>query len=74
MAQKYICSMDSNLRENSLKIQIQLLCTVCPRSSDPFTIVSYYMKWVTTSWTYSKQSPGDNSLYAPNQHFYILTP
>ena len=24
--------------------------TVCPRSSDPFYIVSYYIKWVTTSW------------------------
>ena len=24
------------------------------KSSDPFTIVSYYLKWVTTSWTYSK--------------------
>ena len=28
-------------------------CTVCPRSSDPFYIVSYYIKWGTTSWTYS---------------------
>ena len=27
------------------------LFTVCPRSSDPFYIVSYYIKWVTTSWT-----------------------
>ena len=27
--------------------------TVCPRSSYPFCIVSYYMKWVTTSWTHS---------------------
>ena len=26
--------------------------TVCPRSSDPFPIVSYYIKCVTTSWTY----------------------
>ena len=25
--------------------------TVCPRSSDPFYIVIYYKKWVTTSWT-----------------------
>ena len=24
-----------------------------PRSSDPIYIVSYYLKWVTTSWTYS---------------------
>ena len=27
--------------------------TVCPRSSDPIYIVSYYIKWVTTSWTHS---------------------
>ena len=27
--------------------------TACPRSSDPFYIVSYYMEWVTTSWTHS---------------------
>ena len=28
--------------------------TVCPRSSDPFYIVAYCIKWDTTSWTYSK--------------------
>ena len=27
--------------------------TMCPRSSDPFYIVSYYIKWVTTAWTHS---------------------
>ena len=27
--------------------------TVCPGSSDPFYVVIYYIKWVTTSWTYS---------------------
>ena len=27
--------------------------TVCPRSSDPFYIVTNYIKWVTTSWTHS---------------------
>ena len=27
--------------------------TLCPRSSDPFYIVSYYIKWVTPSWTHS---------------------
>ena len=25
---------------------------ICPRSSDLFYIVSYYIKWVTTSWTH----------------------
>ena len=29
------------------------LCTVCPGSSDPFYIVTYYIKWVTTSWPHS---------------------
>ena len=28
--------------------------TICLRSSDPFYIVSYYIKWVTTSWTHSR--------------------
>ena len=27
--------------------------TVSPRSNDPFDIVSYYIKWATTSLTYS---------------------
>ena len=27
--------------------------TVCPKSSDSFYVVNYYIKWVTTSWTYS---------------------
>ena len=26
-------------------------CTVCPRRSDPFYVVAYNIKWVTTSWT-----------------------
>ena len=30
--------------------------TVCPGSSDPFYIVSYYTKWVTNSWKYSMKS------------------
>ena len=31
--------------------QGELPGTVCPRSSDPFYIIPYYIKWVTTSWT-----------------------
>ena len=27
--------------------------TVCPGSSNPFYIISCYIKWVTTSWTHS---------------------
>ena len=30
-----------------------VLSTVCTRSSYPFRIVSYYIRWVTTSWTQS---------------------
>ena len=29
---------------------------VCPRSSDPFNLVTYYKTWVTTSWTDGKLS------------------
>ena len=32
--------------------QIVDISTEVPRSSDPFYIVTYYIKWVTTSWTY----------------------
>ena len=27
--------------------------TVCPRRSDPFYVVTYYVKSVTTSWTFT---------------------
>ena len=30
--------------------------TVCPRILVPFYIVSYNIKWVMTSWTYSIQT------------------
>ena len=30
-----------------------LYLAICPISSDPFYIVSYYIKWCTTSWTYN---------------------
>ena len=30
--------------------------TVCPRSSSPYYIVSYYTTWVITSWSYSTVS------------------
>ena len=28
------------------------ILTVCPRSSGPFYVVTYYIKWVTNSWIY----------------------
>ena len=31
----------------------KLSFTVRPERSDPFYIVSYYKKWVTTTWTHS---------------------
>ena len=49
-----------NKDPNSEKKYMSLLCekytyisTICPRSSDQFYIVSYYINWVTTSWTNS---------------------
>ena len=29
--------------------------TICPRSRYTFHIVTYYIKWVTTSWTDNKR-------------------
>ena len=37
-------------------------CTVCPRSSDPFHIVRYYIKRVTTTWTHSMLMSIPNTL------------
>ena len=34
--------------------------TICPRSSDPFYIVNYYINWVTTSWTHSSSETGEH--------------
>ena len=35
---------------------LKYIYTVCP--SDPFYTVTYYIKWVTTSWTYSTSYQG----------------
>ena len=32
-------------------MKTSICSTVCPRSSDPFYTVTYYIKWITTSWT-----------------------
>ena len=37
--------------------------TICPGSSDPFYIVSYYIKWGTTSWTHSICPRSSDPLY-----------
>ena len=39
-------------KEKDLILNIYVY-TICPGSSDPFYIVPYYIKWVTTSWTHS---------------------
>ena len=39
---------------------------MCPRSSDPFYIVSYYIKWVTTSWTHSNSQDSLSWILATN--------
>ena len=33
---------------------------MCPRSSDPFCLVTYYIKWVTNSWTYRRREQNWN--------------
>ena len=43
--------------------------TACSRSSYPFYIVTYYVKWITTSCTYSTITPRGPKHFA----FYHLT-
>ena len=50
------CSVQCSLFHVKFSVQKSLMLTriiMCPRNSYPFYIVSYYTKWVTTSWTYS---------------------
>ena len=54
----YLQRRDGRLFLSRLRQRLQppastQVSTVCPRSSDPFHIVSYYINWVTSSWTYS---------------------
>ena len=48
---------------------------ICPNCSDPFHIVTYYMKWVTTSGTYSNVNVYIifNMLYSRGQTYCFLT-
>ena len=34
---------------NVISLALIFMNTVCPRSSDPFNLITYYIKWVTTS-------------------------
>ena len=42
-----------NIYKKYSKLFREIHITVCPESSDPFYVVTYYIKWVTTSWTKS---------------------
>ena len=44
--------------------------TMCPWSSDPFCIVSYYIKWVTSPWTYFSSQ----NIFFSNFDFVSLRP
>ena len=43
-----------------------LYCTVCPTSFDPNHTITYYIKWIKTSWT-------DSKAYKQNQRLYLET-
>ena len=45
-----------------------ILYTVCPGSSDLLYLVSYYIKWVTTSWTYSITQDGTKYAHMVAKH------
>ena len=51
------CSTNSNIK----KFDVKNLYTVCPGSSDPFYIVTYYT--YTTSWTHCRKKNSFSSFY-----------
>ena len=48
----YMQKIYARLFNGYLIIWLSFLSTVCPGSIDPFYIVTYFIKWVTNSWTY----------------------
>ena len=52
-----------------------IVVTICSRDSDPFYIVTYYMKWVTTSWRLStnKSSKSQKSKSSEVRTRFLLT-
>ena len=45
------------------EIFLNIFSTAFPRNSDPFYIVSTYMKWVTTSWTYRMYAKASGDIF-----------
>ena len=77
----YIAARERNLlfEENSKKSKFldntlyweHKYSTVCPRSSNPSYIVTYYIKWVTTSSAYSSRNGRVNEI---SIFWYIAAP
>ena len=47
---------------------------MCQGSSNPFYLVPYYMKWVTTSWTYSTIAMLIASCNFTHAHTILINP
>ena len=43
---------DNTLRLYSYFLYSAKVVTICLRSLEPFYVISYYIKWVKTSWIY----------------------
>ena len=58
----FLLSLNNNISFNKMYFYFKQLeslkITLCRRRLDSFYIVSYYVKWVVTSWTYSMISEG----------------
>ena len=51
---KHLCCFKTS--KNLKQLIVTKTSTICPRSSYPFYIVRYYIKWVTTSGTYGRHT------------------
>ena len=47
--------------------------TICPISSDPFYIVTYYIVWVNTSWTHSTREKNVRTDFGLSGYLSIVT-
>ena len=65
---QYIYHKYNIIQERKLVVQFIKGTTVCPKSVNQIYVVSYKIKWVTSSWTHSRVNRGFLSIACLNGH------
>ena len=65
---KHFFQAHSKWHHNKCRLEVCTYTAICPRSSDPVYIVRYYIRWFTTSWTYSTYTS-----VPPHSAFFLVS-